>query len=271
MIATRWTTIRLWFRRGAFVLSIAAVPQQIDAAQAASDVDEGRVLYNNLCVTCHGFEGAGGEGPPLNRPKLTMAPDEESLRRIIATGIPNRGMPRVSFFSANELRQLASYVRSLAREAEPPVRGDAPKGREVFHAAGCASCHIVKGQGGSFGPVLTDIGRLRGAEYLRQAIVDPSAALPRATLLVPARGFSEFLPVVVVTRDGREVRGARINEDVFTIQVRDAANVVHSFRKDAVKSIQKETGRSLMPGYAGRLSAVELDDLVAYLSSLRGE
>lgn len=264
MIANRWLCA------GALVLAIVAIPQRVHAVQAASDVEQGKVLFNNLCVTCHGFEGAGGEGPPLNRPKLAAAPDDASLRRVIANGIPNRGMPRVSFFSENELRQLAGFVRSLARPEEPAPRGDAQKGREIFNAAGCASCHIVNGQGGSFGPVLTDIGRVRGAQYLRQAIVDPSAALPRGTLPVPARGFSEFLPVVVVTRDGREVRGVRINEDVFTIQLRDASNASHSFRKGDVKSIQKETGQSLMPGYAGRLRAVELDDLVAYLSSLRG-
>ena len=88
--------------------------------------------------------------------------------------------------------------------------------------------------------------------------------------MVPARGYSEFLPVQVVTRDGRTVRGVRLNEDVFTLQLRDATGAFHSFRKSEVKSISKETGASLMPGISNRLSAAELDDLVAYLASLGG-
>ena len=90
------------------------------------------------------------------------------------------------------------------------------------------------------------------------------------TLAVPSRGYSEFLPVQVVARDGRTVRGVRLNEDAFTLQLRDASGAFHSFRKSDVKSITKEKGASLMPNYRSRLSAGELDDLVAYLSGLGG-
>jgi hypothetical protein len=89
-------------------------------------------------------------------------------------------------------------------------------------------------------------------------------------LSIPARGFSEFLPVVVVTREGREIRGLRINEDSFTIQVRDTANQLYSFRKADLSRIEKQSGKSLMPSFSDRLSKPELDDLIAYLSSLRG-
>ena len=256
---------------GALFLALAAAPQRLNAAQAVSDVEQGKKLFQGLCVTCHGFDGAGGEAPPLNRPRLTSAPDEESLRKVISQGIPNRGMPRVRLLTENELRQLVSYVRSLGQVPQPAPRGNAQKGGEVYASAGCVSCHIVNGQGGSLGPALTEIGRLRGPQYLHQAVVDPAAVLPRGTLAVPGRGFTEFLPVLVVMRGGREVRGVRVNEDVFTIQVRDMTNAFHSFRKSEVETIRKEPDKSLMPSYAKRLNARELDDLVAYLSSLRGE
>jgi len=67
------------------------------------------------------------------------------------------------------------------------------------------------------------------------------------------------------------VRGIRVNEDSFTIQLRDAGNRFHSFRKSELSSLKKEFGESLMPGYASKFTAAELDDLVAYLASLRGE
>lgn len=239
-------------------------------AQAATDVQEGRVLFAGLCVTCHGFEGAGGEAPPLNRPTLLAAPDDESLRKVISDGIPNRGMPRVRRTTENELRALVAYVRSLGARPQPPTTGDARRGAALYAKLGCAGCHIINGQGGSLGPSLGDIGRMRGPQYLRQAIAEPGAALPRGTLPIPARGYVEFLPVQVVGRDGRVVRGVRLNEDVFTIQLRDTAGRIHSFRKSEVKAVTKEPGASLMPSYANRVSAPELDDLVAYLSTLGG-
>ena len=88
--------------------------------------------------------------------------------------------------------------------------------------------------------------------------------------LVPGRGFVEFLPVRVVTGDGREVRGVRINEDPFTIQLRDTTNQFHSYRKSDLKQLDKEFGKSLMPSFRGRLTDAEVEDLVAYLASLRG-
>jgi putative heme-binding domain-containing protein len=129
---------------------------------------------------------------------------------------------------------------------------------------------MINGQGGVFGPVLSDIGWLRGAPYLRQALVEPGAVLPSGSLPIPSRGYKEYLPVRVVAADGRTVTGVRLNEDVFTIQLRDASGRMHSFRKSEAKSIQKEEGISLMPAYGDRIKGDDLDDLVAYLSTLGG-
>lgn len=239
-------------------------------AQAASDVAEGKVLFNGLCVTCHGFEGAGGMGPPLNRPNLRSAPTDAELRTIISDGIPDRGMPRVRRVLEGELRQLVAYVRSLGRVARPPVKGNPQQGAQLYAKLGCAACHIVGGQGGSLGPELSAIGWLRGADYLRQAILEPAATLPQGTLPIPSRGYSEYLPVTVVMRDGREMRGVRLNEDVFTIQLRDGSGRFHSVRKSDAALVRKESTTSLMPSYANRLAAADADDLVAYLSTLGG-
>jgi cytochrome c oxidase cbb3-type subunit 3 len=103
-----------------------------------------------------------------------------------------------------------------------------------------------------------------------QALLDPAAALPRGVQVVPSRNLDEFLPLRVVTREGRQVSGARVNEDTFTIQLRDANGQLLSFRKADLREINKEFGKSLMPAYKDRLQAAEVDDLVAYLSSLGG-
>jgi hypothetical protein len=73
-----------------------------------------------------------------------------------------------------------------------------------------------------------------------------------------------------VTKEGGEVRGIRVNEDTFTIQVRDQAGKFYSLRKADLELLEKQIGKSLMPSFAARLTEPELNDLVAYLVSLQG-
>jgi cytochrome c oxidase cbb3-type subunit 3 len=254
-----------------FALLAAARPALAhDREEQRGNISEGKKLFDGMCARCHGIDGTGDEGPSLNHPTLTRAPDDESLRTIIRDGIADRGMPRVRRLSENELAHLVTYVRSIGRTTAAPSTGDPGKGRAIYDRLGCAGCHIVRGQGGSFGPDLTEVGLARGPAYLRQSFLGPAEALPRGTSQVPGRGFTEYLPVHVITADGRELRGARVNEDPFTIQIRDISNRLYSFRKNDLQALDKEFGKSLMPSYRGRLTDAETDDLVAYLSSLRG-
>jgi metallo-beta-lactamase class B len=246
----------------------AAAPAQ---ALNAADIDGGQQLFNGMCVECHGANGAGGDAPSLNRARLMHAPTDAALIKILEVGIPNTNMPRIRRFTDTETRQLVAYVRSLGRVAEVKLPGDVKKGGDVYKGLGCAGCHIVNGQGGNLGPDLSDIGFLRGAAYLKQAVVDPAAALPKGVMQIPSRGYAEYLPMRVVTKQGAEVRGIRVNEDAFTVQIRDQAGKFYSLRKADVELLDKQMGKSLMPSFATRFSGTELDDLVAYLASLRSE
>jgi metallo-beta-lactamase class B len=246
----------------------AAAPAQ---ASNAADVDGGKQLFNGMCVECHGANGAGGDAPSLNRARLMHAPTDAALVRILDVGIPNTNMPRIRRFTDTETRQLVAYVRSLGRVAEVKLPGDAKKGGDVYKGLGCAGCHIINGLGGNLGPDLSDIGFLRGAAYLKQAVVDPSAALPKGVMPIPSRGYAEYLPLRIVTKQGAEVRGIRVNEDAFTVQVRDQAGKFYSLRKADIELLDKQMGKSLMPSFASRFTGTELDDLVAYLASLRSE
>jgi mono/diheme cytochrome c family protein len=171
---------------GCGVLLLAIAVPRLSSAQSAADVQTGKTLFGGLCVTCHGFEGAGGAGPPLNRPKLVNAPDDAALRAIISEGIPNRGMPRVRRTTESELRALVAYVRSIGRTAKPASRGNA-KGTRLY----ANSMRVRHGQrpGRNSSP-LTDIGAAQ--THLRQAIVEP-AAVPSSTLAFRG-GLHEFCP-----------------------------------------------------------------------------
>ena len=253
----------------AFLILMLPVAGASALAQNAEDLDKGKQLFL-ACSRCHGLDGSGGDGPSLRRPVLTRARDPQTTLAIIRDGIPDRGMPGFRQLTNAELSAVANYVLSLGRTATVIVNGNVERGEAVYQRLGCASCHTILGVGGSLGPELTNVGTHRAPDYILQAIVDPGAALPRGVQQVPGRGFNEYLAVRVITADGREIRGVRINEDSFTIQLKDATNRWFSFSKSDLRTLDKEFGKSLMPDYKGRISASELDDLVAYLASLGG-
>jgi putative heme-binding domain-containing protein len=238
--------------------SVAAQPQQ-NAAPIPADLAPGKKLYDNQCLLCHGPAGTGGRGPALNLPKLQRASTPAELNRVIRAGIPNSEMPGFWLLNEREVQQLAAYVHALGQVEPIKLAGDAVRGQTLFEK-NCASCHIVRGQGGVAGPELTEIGVRRSPAYLRAAVLEPNTALPEG-----------FLVVSVTTAEGQRVRGVRVNEDPFNIQLRDARHRFHSFRKAMLKEVKKEFGVSTMPSYKDAFTATELDDLIAYLYALRGE
>jgi putative heme-binding domain-containing protein len=232
-------------------------------ASSAQDEDllRGRKLFDSHCSRCHNMGGTGGEGPSLAQPTLRHAADEEALVKVIQEGIEGTDMPGAWQISGNEARQIAAYVRSLGRVESTPLPGDRERGRAVFEgASGCGSCHMVEGEGGIVGPDLSDVGLRRGADHLRQSLVSPGATIADRFLLVRAK-----------TRAGKEVEGLRVNEDSFTLQLRDPAGRIHSLSKLELEKLEKAFGESLMPSYGSELTSSELEDLIAYLASLRGE
>ena len=229
------------------------------------DLSRGRLLFSNHCGRCHGLKGGGGTGPSLQRPTLVRAPDDEALASIIMNGIPGTGMPGSWMLGPEEVMDLIAFVRQLGETATEPITGNVNKGRELFMGKGaCLTCHIIDGEGNSLGPELTGVGLRRGANYLRQAIQHPGKEKP-----VDSRGFATYLVVEVELKDGRRVRGVRIKEETFSIQLRDAANQIHSFRKDELKSLRAQKDESLMPSFRETFTPEEIDHLVAFLASLK--
>ncbi|MCB1672209.1 MAG: c-type cytochrome [Gammaproteobacteria bacterium] len=236
----------------------------------AQDLDNGEQLFRTLCARCHGILGEGGEGPSLKRARLDHAPDDETLLSVISAGIPGTGMPGARQLSGGDARDVAAYVRSLGQLPEEPVPGDALAGQQIYETIGnCASCHIANGVGTGIGPELTDVGLRRNAAYLRQSVLSPDADQPR--VVDRFRGtLNAFLTVRIVTERGA-YEGMRINEDAFSVQMRDITGRIYSFEKADLISYEKAFGHSFMPGYSAALNEQQTDDLVSYLMSLKGE
>ncbi len=179
-------------------------------------------------------------------------------------------MPPVMSLNDQRVWQVVGFVRTLGETAPmEAAKGDPTKGKAVYEANGCSTCHAINGQGGGVGPQLTIIGKMRPPKYFYEFLRDPGKNPPADTSL-PERGQSEgYLLVHVVTKDGHDMTGIRVNEDTFTIVLRDVGGHFYSFDKTNLKTIEREPGKTVMPSY-GNLSATDMDNLVAYLSSLKG-
>jgi putative heme-binding domain-containing protein len=224
-----------------------------------ADVERGSRLYAANCIGCHGAEGDSVPGVSFRRGLFRRGSSDEALMRTISTGIAGTRMPPGNFNPA-ELFSLVAYLNTLRDgPAATAAHGDAARGRALFEGkGGCRSCHRIQGAGSRVGPDLSDVGAIRPAAYLLQSLTDPGQSV-----------LAEHQFVRAVTREGTIITGRRLNEDTHTLQIIDAGEQLVSLSKSDLREFASVKG-SAMPSFRDKLTAAELADLVAYLSSLRG-
>jgi putative heme-binding domain-containing protein len=228
-------------------------------AYTPADIEDGGKLYRSACVNCHGPEGNLVPGVDLGQGKFRRAATDDDLVRIILDGIPGTAMPPHQFpeFMAGT---IVAYLRSMATTGRTiPVTADPARGKTIFEGKGaCTQCHRVNGNGSRLAPDLSAIGARRRTVEMERSILEPDAEI------LPQNRFYR-----AVTKDGEIITGRLLNIDTFTVQILDSQERMRSFNRASLR----ESGfieTSSMPSYRDRLSASELDDLVAYLASLKG-
>jgi len=260
----------------ALALASAACAQEVPAGVVArrgaaaveknpydspQDAELGRMTFvtSGGCSYCHANDGTGGRGANLTLGEYRFGGSDVQLFETIRNGIPGSDMPPTRG-PDQEIWRLVAFVKRLGSQGlDEKAPGDPVAGKAVYEGkGGCGVCHMIGQQGGIIGPDLTRVGRRRSVKFLEESIVAPEADLPL-----------NYRAVRVVTASGENVVGIRLNEDDITIQLRDRSGNLRAFLKDKVKEIRRDNP-SLMPPYGSVLSKKEIEDLVAYLSSLRG-
>ena len=242
--------------RKVLILMLALSAAQAQLPKDAASLAAGKKLYEYHCAFCHG-QGDDGFAANLVSPHLPHAPTDNALFNTIKNGIPGTDMAASLGMTDKEVWQVAAFVRGLGRTSPQKVPGDAAKGAAAFKTR-CSGCHMVNGSGGRMGPDLSDVGAKRSPANLRTSILDANASI------VPGWAMAR-----VTLAGGSRVSGVKINEDQFSVMIREGNGKIHHIAKADAKQIDVDS-KSSMPSYQGVIPDGELADLVAYLFSLRG-
>ena len=219
-------------------------------------VSAGRGLFNKTCTGCHGPDGSDGDrAPSLNANRRYFRLSEAAIFDAVKNGIPGSPMPG-SPFPEKEVWKIVAFIRNIrATASDNNVPGDVDNGMRVFTgAAGCSGCHMIRGQGGKFGPDLSSAGAQLTLQKLRDSLTTEVPMSPG------------FRPVKATTKASTVIDGVVRNEDAFSLQILDRKGKLHLLDQQELRSVEYGT-RSPMPRNVDKvLTAKDFQDLVAMLS-----
>ena len=228
------------------------------------DIRMGERHFQRQCGRCHGRDGRGNDetgAPDLTTGRFQRASTPTGLFTVIREGLPGTAMIGIPGATDQTVWQIMSYLDSFNLDpGDVELLGTASEGQQLFSGKGnCSSCHMVNGEGGRLGPDLSRVGERRDPDELRTDLVDPNGDVaPR------------WWTIRVTQQDGSVIEGLRMNEDTFSLRIIDQDENLWSLSKGQIHSYERIED-STMPGYGQTLTGSEVDDLVAYLFSLRKE
>lgn len=136
---------------------------------------------------------------------------------------------------------------------------DLVKGKAMYAATLCQSCHTMQGEGGVVGPDLTQLGTRFSPKDILESTINPNAVIS-----------DQYAATIFYMRDGSSILGKLTNEDKDKYYISqnpfDPQNL-REIPKNEVNSKKLSDISVMMPGLINRLNEEELKDLMAYLIS----
>lgn len=243
------------------------------AAQKPVDpaaLERGRGLYSVACASCHGSEARGGEtGPNLIRSAIVLDDkDGELLVPVVRAGRPERGMPPRPDLNETQIRDIATFLRSLRTTGRDPGRnrpativvGD-PVAGEAYFTATCAKCHSAAGDLKGLAAKYSD------PRQLQQVWLAGTAAGGRGAL---AGARPKPVVITVTLPSGERVEGAQARLDDFIVSITLADGSTRTFARNGdIPTLEirdpLQPHRDLVPTYLDR----DIHNLTAYLVTLK--
>jgi ubiquinol-cytochrome c reductase cytochrome b subunit len=112
-------------------------------------------------------------------PFLDRGPRRLPRYRPISTAIAALSVIVIVFLT---LRAVQTTPPALAENRAERLTATEVLGRELVAAQGCASCHVINGQGGNVGPSLDGIAARRTPAYIHSYIENPRSLNPNASM-----------------------------------------------------------------------------------------
>ena len=137
-------------------------PTPADVDLTPRQVDDFATLFQENCAGCHGVDGRGNGALSLANPVYLAIANDETLRRVIAGGVPGSLMPPFArnaggWLTDKQIDILVNGIRShwakpgILEGATPPPYADAaaanPKRGAAVYSTFCVSCHGPGGKG----------------------------------------------------------------------------------------------------------------------------
>ncbi|MEJ3745282.1 c-type cytochrome [Actinomycetes bacterium KLBMP 9797] len=165
-------TLALALAGGVYVVFAPGLAGAQDTPQLSAAAEEGKALFNQSCITCHGpnAQGVEGRGPSLIGVGAASVEFQVSTGRMPMARQEAQAEAKPPVFDDEQTRQLAQYVQELGGGPQVPS-GDlrAPTSDDEAIARGgklfrinCSACHAFGGGGGAlssgkFAPPLNDV------------------------------------------------------------------------------------------------------------------
>lgn len=125
----------------------------VPALPPSTDLERGRRLFGDHCVTCHGETGEGdGPGAAALRPKpgtlVEHAYTDARLAEVLWHGVAGTAMPAWRDHPPADLAAIAVAVKALrADRPEPALPAELQELGARVYASSCVQCHGEQGDG----------------------------------------------------------------------------------------------------------------------------
>ncbi|MDN3202988.1 c-type cytochrome [Algoriphagus sp. C2-7] len=164
---------------------------------------------------------------------------------------------------ASDIHPEGPGRRWTVEEALPLVSDlsgrDFVRGKAMYAATLCQSCHTMQGEGGIIGPDLTQLGTRFTPKDILTATIEPSETISE-----------QYAATILELKDGSSVVGRLTDENeenYYVSQNPFAPDQIRTVAKANVISKKISEVSTMLPGMINSLNEEELKDLMAYLIS----
>jgi mono/diheme cytochrome c family protein len=192
----------------------------------------GAELFLRVCSRCHGQNGEGGIGQPLNSKRFLTSNDDAAIRQWIERGTLGTSMLSwgdLGLLTNAQIDELVAFIRSWEptapeTDADPTMAlppsaeaGEAIHGQQLF-ANFCSGCHGFEGERPTRGFILNSEDFMSGVndEIIASQIQNGGRQMPSFHAILTSQDLNDLLAFM---RSGFSVGGLTASAPSFSADV----------------------------------------------------